>query len=192
LKLRELQKKKQLELSSSKDNSLSTGSQDNRNQLTAARLRLQNDLNNLELPPGVNLSILSVLSDLKESPHLTLLISPDEGYYKSGKFKFDLKFNENYPIEPPIVLCMNKIFHPNIDLDGKICLNILREDWSPALDLNSIIIGLLYLFLECNAKDPLNKEAANILHSDEDMFRKYVRDSMAGKKLFNIQYDNVL
>jgi ubiquitin-conjugating enzyme E2 M len=51
---------------------------------------------------------------------------------------------------------MDNIFHPNIDEDGKICLNILREDWSPVFNLNTIIIGLNTLFDEPNPTDPLN------------------------------------
>ena len=40
-----------------------------------------------------------------------------------------------------------------------MCLNILREDWKPVLNLNSVMVGLQYLFLEPNADDPLNKGA---------------------------------
>ncbi len=50
-----------------------------------------------------------------------------------------------------------KIYHPNVDLEGNVCLNILREDWKPVLNLNSVMVGLQYLFLEPNADDPLNK-----------------------------------
>ena len=39
------------------------------------------------------------------------------------------------------------MFHPNIDLEGNVCLNILREDWKPVLSINSIIYGLQFLFL---------------------------------------------
>lgn len=39
------------------------------------------------------------------------------------------------------------MYHPNIDLEGNVCLNILREDWKPVLTINSIIYGLQYLFL---------------------------------------------
>jgi hypothetical protein len=38
-----------------------------------------------------------------------------------------------------------------------VCLNILREDWKPVLNLNAVMVGLQYLFLEPNADDPLNK-----------------------------------
>lgn len=52
---------------------------------------------------------------------------------------------------------VHKIYHPNVDLEGNVCLNILREDWKPVLNLNAVIVGLQYLFLEPNADDPLNK-----------------------------------
>jgi ubiquitin-protein ligase len=40
-----------------------------------------------------------------------------------------------------------QIYHPNIDTDGKVCLNILRADWMPVLNLGSVVFGLLTLFL---------------------------------------------
>ena len=40
-----------------------------------------------------------------------------------------------------------QVFHPNIDLEGNVCLNILREDWKPVLSINSVLYGLQYLFL---------------------------------------------
>jgi ubiquitin-protein ligase len=98
--------------------------------------------------------------------------------YKGGSFTFSFNINTNYPHEPPKVKCVPKvsqisrnfcslpelihvpavqIYHPNVDLEGNVCLNILREDWKPVLNLNSVMVGLQYLFLEPNADDPLNK-----------------------------------
>ncbi|MCG8711206.1 hypothetical protein JHU04_004607, partial [Brenneria sp. 4F2] len=84
--------------------------------------------------PTVLLNVIRGPKDVtKGPPLLRVVVSPDEGFYKCGHFQFELQFNDNYPMEPPRVLCLNKIFHPNIDLDGRICLNVLRQDWSPAL-----------------------------------------------------------
>jgi ubiquitin-conjugating enzyme E2 M len=71
-----------------------------------------------------------------------LSIEPDEGMYKGGQFSFDFKINQNFPHDPPKVKCTQKIYHPNIDLEGNVCLNILREDWKPVLNLNAVVVGL--------------------------------------------------
>lgn len=128
----------------------------------------------------------------KELPLLRLTVSPDEGYYRGGQFTFDMTFSEAYPIEPPRVHCKNTIFHPNIDRQGKICLNILREDWSPALDLQSVVLGIIFLFLEVSERDPLNKDAATVLSRDASEFAHAVRRSMGGASINGQRYDNVL
>lgn len=51
-------------------------------------------------------------------------------------------------VEPNVqVKCETQVYHPNIDLDGNVCLNILREDWKPVLTINAIVYGIQYLFL---------------------------------------------
>lgn len=72
-----------------------------------------------------------------------------QGFYRGGRFVFSFKVGPNYPHEPPKVKCETQVYHPNIDLDGNVCLNILREDWKPVLTINSIVYGLQYLFLVC-------------------------------------------
>ncbi len=74
--------------------------------------------------------------------NFTLTIEPDEGMYKGGAFHFNFAINQNFPHDPPKVKCTQKIYHPNIDLEGNVCLNILREDWKPVLNLNAVIVGL--------------------------------------------------
>ena len=78
--------------------------------------------------------------------NFTLTIEPDEGMYKGGTFHFSFAINQNFPHDPPKVKCTQKIYHPNIDLDGNVCLNILREDWKPVLNLNAVIVGLQVRF----------------------------------------------
>ena len=74
--------------------------------------------------------------------NFTLTIEPDEGMYKGGSFVFTFAINQNFPHDPPKVKCTQKIYHPNIDLEGNVCLNILREDWKPVLNLNAVIVGM--------------------------------------------------
>ena len=68
--------------------------------------------------------------------NFVLEIKPDEGCYHGGRFTFTFAMNQNYPHEPPAVRCQQKIYHPNINANGSICLDILRDQWSPALTIS--------------------------------------------------------
>ena len=106
-------------------------------------------------------------------------------------------------------LSFHQIYHPNVDLEGNVCLNILREDWKPVLNLNSVMVGLQYLFLEPNADDPLNKgkfdiilvkfqlnswftEAAHEMSKNREQFLQNVKQSMRGGHIKGVHYDSVL
>lgn len=62
-------------------------------------------------------------------------------FRRGGAFLFTFAVSANYPHEAPKVKCVTKVYHPNIDLDGNVCLNVLREDWKPVLNINTIIYG---------------------------------------------------
>jgi ubiquitin-conjugating enzyme E2 M len=157
-------------------------------KVTAAQLRVQKDLSELSL--GSTMSI--EFPDADDILNFVLTIEPDEGMYRGGRFTFNFAINQNFPHDPPKVLCNQKIYHPNIDLEGKVCLNILREDWKPVLNLNAVIVGLQFLFLEPNASDPLNKEAADDLRTTRESFKRNVKASMAGGSVKGILFDKVL
>jgi ubiquitin-conjugating enzyme E2 M len=67
-------------------------------------------------------------------------------YWTGGTYDFTFTIPADYPHKPAEVTCWTKIYHPNIDLAGAVCLNILREDWKPVLDINAVIYGLIFLF----------------------------------------------
>lgn len=124
--------------------------------------------------------------------NFTLTITPDAGAYLGGSFTFTFVLSQNYPHEPPKVKCTQKIYHPNIDYDGNVCLNILREDWKPVLNLNAVIVGLQFLFLEPNASDPLNKPAAKHMQESNGDFLATVKSTMAGRAYKGETFDRVL
>ncbi|EME27021.1 ubiquitin-conjugating enzyme E2 [Galdieria sulphuraria] len=144
------------------------------NKTTAAELRLQKDIS--ELDTGKTLSVY--FPDKNNIVEFIVYCKPDEGIYKYGCFAFRFKIPPTYPHDPPKVKCETKVFHPNIDEEGNVCLNILREDWKPILSLNAILYGLQYLFLEPNPDDPLNKEAANLYRDNKAAFYAQVQRSM--------------
>ncbi|PWA31169.1 hypothetical protein CCH79_00002983, partial [Gambusia affinis] len=88
--------------------------------------------------------------------HFQLAVSPDEGYYQSGRFQFEIDVPEAYNMVPPKVRCLTRIWHPNITENGEICLSLLREHsidgtgWAPTRTLKDLL----------NFDDPLNIDAA--------------------------------
>jgi len=120
-------------------------------KVSAAQLRVQKDIHELDLPGTCQ----TMFEDKDDLLNFKLVICPDQGFYRNGKFIFKFAVPHNYPHEPPKVKCETQVYHPNIDLEGNVCLNILREDWKPVLTINSVVYGLQYLFLvspegDCN------------------------------------------
>uniref|UniRef100_A0A674NQY6 NEDD8-conjugating enzyme UBC12 n=1 Tax=Takifugu rubripes TaxID=31033 RepID=A0A674NQY6_TAKRU len=142
---------------------------------SAAQLRIQKDINELNLPKTCEINF----PDDDDLLNFRLIISPDE-------------VGQGYPHDPPKVKCETMVYHPNIDLEGNVCLNILREDWKPVLTINSIIYGLQYLFLEPNPEDPLNKEAAEVLQTNRRLFEQNVHRSLRGGYVGSIYFERCL
>ncbi|CAK9206151.1 unnamed protein product [Sphagnum troendelagicum] len=144
---------------------------------SAGELRVQKDISELNLAKTTSISFPNGKDNLL---NFEITIRPDEGYYQGGTFVFSFQISQVYPHEAPKVKCKTKVYHPNIDLEGNVCLNILREDWNPVLSVNSILYGLQYLFLDPNPDDPLNHEAAEVLRDNPRQFDINVKRSMAG------------
>ena len=70
--------------------------------------------------------------------NFTLTITPDEGLYKGGQFNFSFAISQNFPHEPPKVKCKEKIYHPNIDRLGRICLDVLKSRWNLTLQKDDL------------------------------------------------------
>ncbi|XP_036965582.1 NEDD8-conjugating enzyme UBE2F isoform X4 [Acanthopagrus latus] len=84
--------------------------------------------------------------------HFQLAVSPDEGYYQSGRFQFEIDVPEAYNMVPPKVRCLTRIWHPNITENGEICLSLLREHsidgtgWAPTRTLKAEEKGVQFIY----------------------------------------------
>ena len=63
-------------------------------------------------------------------------MGPPDSPYSGGVFFLNITFPTDYPFKPPKVSFTTKIYHPNINANGSICLDILRDQWSPALTIS--------------------------------------------------------
>eukprot|EP01056_Protomagalhaensia_sp_Gyna25_P005696 Protomagalhaensia_sp_Gyna_25__5695@NODE_810_length_2565_cov_135_815519_g638_i0_p3_GENE_NODE_810_length_2565_cov_135_815519_g638_i0NODE_810_length_2565_cov_135_815519_g638_i0_p3_ORF_typecomplete_len177_score13_22UQ_con/PF00179_26/2_9e33ProkE2_B/PF14461_6/1_4e06RWD/PF05773_22/0_017_NODE_810_length_2565_cov_135_815519_g638_i049579 len=152
-----------------------------------AEIRVRKELTELECPPQCKLSFPNEADCL----NFVVNVKPDGGYWKGGTFTFNVSVPPSYPHDPPKVRCETKVFHPNINLEGGVCLNILRAEWRPVLSIYAIIVGLLHLFLEPEVFEPLNQDAANALVQSKSHFASLVAQSMRGSNMYG-QFSKVL
>lgn len=107
-----------------------------------------------------------------------ILDGPKETPYEFGKFKLEFEFSKDYPFDPPFVTFKTPIIHPNINNKGNICLDILKDKWSPILTISKILLSISSLLSEPNPNDPLEVEIANIYLNNYDLFVKTVKNSI--------------
>ena len=91
------------------------------------------------------------------------IMGPGESPYQGGVFFLNIHFPTDYPFKPPKLTFTTRIYHPNINSNGSICLDILKDQWSPALTISKVLLSISSLLTDANPDDPLVPEIANIL-----------------------------
>jgi len=95
------------------------------------------------------------------------ITGPSQSAYESGIFKLELFLTAAYPMEPPKVRFLTKIYHPNVDKIGRICLDILKDKWSPALQIRTVLLSIQALLSIPNPDDPLANDVADHWKRDQ-------------------------
>jgi len=104
----------------------------------------------------------------------------DESPYRDGVFFLDVKFPKDYPFRPPEVKFDTKIYHCNVnEADGKICMAILKDDWSPALTVIKVLTEIETLLRKPNPDDAVNSDAAALYKSNIEEYNKKAEDYTA-------------
>jgi ubiquitin-conjugating enzyme E2 C len=95
---------------------------------------------------------------------------PDESVYAGKTYKLSITFPADYPYSPPTIVFASPIFHPNVDQNGAICLDILQDKWSAIYNVRTTLLSIRSLLTDPNNASPLNTMAAQ-LWGNPDEFR---------------------
>ncbi|KAH9732378.1 UBC core domain-containing protein [Citrus sinensis] len=101
-----------------------------------ASKRILKELKDLQKDPPTSCSAGPVAEDMFHWQ--ATIMGPPDSPYAGGVFLVSIHFPPDYPFKPPKVAFRTKVFHPNINSNGSICLDILKEQWSPALTISKL------------------------------------------------------
>jgi len=104
---------------------------------------------------------------------------PSATPFEGGIFHLELFLPEGYPMCPPKVRFLTKIYHPNIDRLGRICLDILKDKWSPALQIRTVLLSISALLSSPVPEDPLDTTIADHWLKDKAAAEKRAREMTA-------------
>ncbi|CAG0916685.1 unnamed protein product [Notodromas monacha] len=105
------------------------------------------------------------------------LIVPSNAPYNKGAFRVELIFPAEYPFKPPRVTFKTRIYHPNIDEKGQVCLPIIAaENWKPATKTDQVLQALIALVNDPEPEHPLRADVAEEYARDKAKFMKNAED----------------
>ena len=105
-----------------------------------------------------------------------MIIGPSGSVYQGGIFRLEIRFPQNYPFKPPKIKFKTKIYHPNVNENGGICLDILKDQWSPALTISKVLLSISSLLTDPNPDDPLVPEIARLYISNRTKYEETARE----------------
>ncbi|GAA0152976.1 ubiquitin-protein ligase [Lithospermum erythrorhizon] len=139
----------------------------------ASSKRILKELKDLQKDPPVSCSAGPVAEDMFHWQ--ATIMGPPDCPYTGGVFLVTIHFPPDYPFKPPKVAFRTKVFHPNINSNGSICLDILKEQWSPALTISKVLLSICSLLTDPNPDDPLVPEIAHMYKTDRAKYESTAR-----------------
>ena len=136
--------------------------------------RLRKEYDDLQKESIPNLSAGPIDGNLFEWE--AVILGPSGTPYEGGIFNLSISIPSNYPFKPPMVIFKTKIYHPNINSSGNICLDILKNQWSPALSIPKILLSICSLLSDPNPNDPLVPDIANLLKTNPEQYNKNAKE----------------
>jgi ubiquitin-conjugating enzyme E2 D/E len=138
-----------------------------------AQKRISKELADLQKDPPSSCSAGPVRDDMFKWEGC--IFGPEDSPFAGGVFKLAIQFPVEYPFRAPHVHFKTKIFHPNINSSGLICLDILKGQWSPALTISKVLLSITSLLTDPNPDDPFVPDIANLYKQDRGAYEEQAR-----------------
>jgi ubiquitin-conjugating enzyme E2 D/E len=103
------------------------------------------------------------------------IFGPPDSPFVGGVFNLSIHFPADYPFRAPHVKFITKIYHPNINSAGLICLDILKGAWSPALTISKVLLSITSLLTDPNPDDPFVPDIANLYKENRALYEEKAR-----------------
>lgn len=119
--------------------------------------------------------------------NVSLIVVDPQSLYDGAYLTGQLRFPSNYPFSPPSFKFIPGIFHPNVYIDGRLCISILHSanteisdepaelTWSPAQNVESVLLSVLSLLEDPNINSPANIEASICYKKKNDIYKEKVK-----------------
>tara|TARA_Y100001970_G_scaffold284987_1_gene403563 strand:- start:906 stop:1352 length:447 start_codon:yes stop_codon:yes gene_type:complete len=130
--------------------------------------RITKELSNMKQDPPSNCSAGPVDDDLFRWQ--ATVMGPTDSPYEGGVFYLYISFPEDYPYKAPKITFETRIYHPNINSNGGICLDILKTEWSPALTISKVLLSICSLLTDPNPDDPLMPDIAALYKTNRKQY----------------------
>ena len=143
--------------------------------MVQALKRIQKELTqfNKEAPEGLTAGPEDDSDMFKWNASLT---GPENSPYEGGTFNLIMEFRKDYPFKPPKVEFTTKVYHPNVNSTGSICLDILKDAWSPDITVSQILIAIQNLLINPNIDHPLEEEIAKQYKENKEEYDKTAKE----------------
>ena len=137
--------------------------------------RLKKEMAELLTNPPCNCSA-GLVSDDNFYIWQATIVGPTQSVYEGGIFNLKIEFPQDYPFKPPKVQFVTPIYHCNVSSNGSICLDILKDNWSPALTISKVLLSICSLMDDPNPNDPLVADIADLFIQNRELFKQKARE----------------
>ena len=143
--------------------------------MTQALKRIQKELTefNKEEPEGFT---AGPVDDSDMFKWEASLVGPENSPYEGGTFQLSMEFPKDFPFKPPKVEFTTKVYHPNVKSTGTICLDILKDAWSPDISVSKILLAIQNLLINPNIDHPLEPEIAKQYTDDRAKYDETAKE----------------